>query len=212
MNQPTPTDDELFAAYWKDQERTNFYAHNPAQIAEGLRNVYFLGLAARSSIVEATPILWQVVDKHGNPVKFRPISYIDPVAFANPEGELNICDNANMDGFPHRWEQLYRLPQGVEALAPVSAIERKWIPVTERLPECSLPAVLALHNEGPYPTYWLAFYFSNRGWECALKAYPKKLNVTHWMPLPEYPADVQAALDEHLKVMRRADDTGAKGG
>lgn len=43
---PTPTDDELFAAYWKDQVRTNFYAHGPAQIAEGLRNVYFLGLKA----------------------------------------------------------------------------------------------------------------------------------------------------------------------
>ena len=42
---PTPTDDELFAAYWKDQVRTNFYAHNATQIAEGLRNVYFLGLA-----------------------------------------------------------------------------------------------------------------------------------------------------------------------
>ena len=41
-NDPTPSDDELFAAYWKDQERTNFYAHGPAQIAQGLRNVFLL--------------------------------------------------------------------------------------------------------------------------------------------------------------------------
>lgn len=49
MTAPTPTDEELFAAYWKDQKRTNFYAHGPAQIAEGLRNVYFLGLRAEPS-------------------------------------------------------------------------------------------------------------------------------------------------------------------
>ena len=45
--QPTPTDDELFAAYWKDQERTNFYAHGPAQIATGLRNVWFAAIKFR---------------------------------------------------------------------------------------------------------------------------------------------------------------------
>ena len=43
-NDPTPSDEELFAAYWKDQERTNFYAHGPAQIAQGLRNVYLLAI------------------------------------------------------------------------------------------------------------------------------------------------------------------------
>ena len=41
---PEPTDEQLFAAYWKDQERTNFYSHSPAQIANGLRNVYFMGM------------------------------------------------------------------------------------------------------------------------------------------------------------------------
>lgn len=48
MTGPTPTDDELFAAYWKDQKRTNFYGHGPAQIAEGLRNVYFMGLSVNA--------------------------------------------------------------------------------------------------------------------------------------------------------------------
>jgi hypothetical protein len=65
--------------------------------------------------VEATPAAWQVVDKDGAPVKWLPAQRIDPATFANPEHDLNIADNNHMEGFPHRWEQLYRLPAGVQA-------------------------------------------------------------------------------------------------
>ena len=41
--------DELFAMYWKDQERTNFYSHSPSQIYSGLLNVYQAGYRAALS-------------------------------------------------------------------------------------------------------------------------------------------------------------------
>lgn len=89
---------------------------------------------------------------------------------------------------------------------PSATALSKWIPVTERLPEGSLTGVIALHREGPWFTYWIAYYFADRKeWQCALKAHPKKLDVTHWMPLPEYPANVQAATDDHINSVRRAD-------
>jgi hypothetical protein len=67
--------------------------------------------------------------------------------------------------------------------------ETGWISVKDRLPESSLPPVLAIHMDGPYPTAWIAFYFKNRDrWEHAYKEHPKHLTaVTHWQPLPEAP-------------------------
>ena len=78
-----------------------------------------------------------------------------------------------------------------EATARPSLAAQGWIPVTERKPESSLPGVIASHMEGPYQTYWLAFYFKNRDrWEHAYKEHPKHLtNVTHWMPLPAPPGE-----------------------
>lgn len=59
---PTPTDNDLFSAYWKDQPRINIYEHSPAQIAEGLRNVYFLGLTAATKTVAQRCV--EICDNH----------------------------------------------------------------------------------------------------------------------------------------------------
>lgn len=58
-----PSNDVLFAAYWKDQERTNFYSHGPAQIAEGLRNVWMAAIRHVQSTPSSTaslPCAWMV--------------------------------------------------------------------------------------------------------------------------------------------------------
>ena len=68
---------------------------------------------------------------------------------------------------------------------------RKWIPVTERLPEkCELVAVIAsgrpAKNIQLISAIELATLY-NDGW--CLETYPEwtGANVTHWMPLPEEP-------------------------
>ncbi len=56
MTQPTrtelltdePTEQELFAAYWKDQKSANIYAHTPNDIRIGLLNVWNSALANRA--------------------------------------------------------------------------------------------------------------------------------------------------------------------
>jgi len=63
----------------------------------------------------------------------------------------------------------------------------EWIDPKNKLPEHSLQGVLALVKEGPWLTCWLAYYFRDRKeWRCVHKAYPKKLDVVKWMPLPHW--------------------------
>lgn len=67
--------------------------------------------------------------------------------------------------------------------------ERRWIPVTERLPERTFPPhdVLVYHNLGNGMFVDKA-WFSNEqnSWH---SLFGVKLKVTHWMPLPEPPKE-----------------------
>lgn len=60
--------------------------------------------------------------------------------------------------------------------------ERRWIPVTERLPDDSIPSTF-------YLCYWNGYIRVCKYWR-ARKVFElrgKTVKVTHWMPLPEPP-------------------------
>ena len=64
--------------------------------------------------------------------------------------------------------------------------DRRWIPVTERVPDYSVPSTFYLCYLNGYIRvckYWRTRnVFELRG---------KKVNVTHWMPFPEPPKEVE---------------------
>ena len=62
--------------------------------------------------------------------------------------------------------------------------ERRWIPVTERLPDDSIPSTF-------YLCYWNGYIRVCKYWR-ARKVFElrgKTVKVTHWMPLPEPPKE-----------------------
>lgn len=68
--------------------------------------------------------------------------------------------------------------------------ERKWIPVTERLPERTMPPhdVLVYHDLNCGMFIDRAWYSHEKNkWRSAVGM---SLKVTHWMPLPEPPKEV----------------------
>ena len=67
--------------------------------------------------------------------------------------------------------------------------ERRWIPVTERLPERTLPPkdVLVYHDLGCGMFVDRAWYSYDKKRWCSFLG--MKLKVTHWMPLPEPPTE-----------------------
>ena len=58
--------------------------------------------------------------------------------------------------------------------------QRRWIPVTERLPDKPMKC-LVYTERGEYGGYEITYY--NQGF------YLQYSNVTHWMPLPEPPME-----------------------
>ena len=71
----------------------------------------------------------------------------------------------------------------------------RWIPVEERLPESDDNVLVIVNGECKTMTfeeaYMLASYYSGDGW--IVEWYEEWENpvVTHWMPLPEPPKEVQ---------------------
>jgi hypothetical protein len=85
------------------------------------------------------------------------------------------------------WDTKYDLVDAVEELfAADNNVSRKWIPVTERLPEKNNQWVLCLCVGGAMEV--LKFDYVMWNWDsqypsrCYMESY-----VTHWMPLPEPP-------------------------
>ena len=64
--------------------------------------------------------------------------------------------------------------------------EQKWIPVTERLPE-EMEKVLAYTDVGSFAevAYWTGYRWE-KTWD-----FEVLYGVTHWMPLPEPPKEVE---------------------
>lgn len=66
--------------------------------------------------------------------------------------------------------------------------ERRWIPVTERLPEPFVSVLACIPSEAPLPTIHESYIADHGKWVCILTAERyKPSEVTHWMPLPEPP-------------------------
>ena len=75
------------------------------------------------------------------------------------------------------------------------SIPSRWIPVEERLPESDDNVLVIVNGECKTMTfeeaYMLASYYPGEGW--IVEEYEDWENpvVTHWMPLPEPPKEVQ---------------------
>ena len=64
--------------------------------------------------------------------------------------------------------------------------QRRWIPVTERLPEAFVSVLVNMPGEKPSPTVREGFISNNGVWHSAY--FDRESDeVTHWMPLPEPP-------------------------
>ncbi|MBE0574193.1 DUF551 domain-containing protein [Candidatus Dojkabacteria bacterium] len=62
--------------------------------------------------------------------------------------------------------------------------ERRWIPVSERLPDCSDRVLVRMSN---YYTVIASYFINPEYWKN--DAGSKVLNVTHWQPLPQPPQE-----------------------
>lgn len=94
---------------------------------------------------------------------------------------LRDCSNPNvLDYIDDAADALESQQKRIEELEA----ERRWIPVTERLPEDDIPSTAYLcwwHGHTHICKYWRTrkcFEFNGR-----------VVNVTHWMPLPEPPEE-----------------------
>ena len=64
--------------------------------------------------------------------------------------------------------------------------ERRWIPVTERLPKPFESVLALIPSEAPLPTVHESYIADHDEWVCILTAERYKPGeVTHWMPMPE---------------------------
>ena len=81
---------------------------------------------------------------------------------------------------------------------------QEWIPVTERLPECDKEVLLIVHGWGDrlYYTGCLHRQESERSWLTGIESkasdwkiwgfsYLRDPSVTHWMPMPQPPKEVE---------------------
>ena len=81
---------------------------------------------------------------------------------------------------------------GDDAIAAVSELMPRWIPVAERLPgedeEGGMPNVLGYYPEYP-PDIQLVWYTGD-GWEDGEGSGQDMKAPTHWMPLPPPPCEL----------------------
>ena len=109
----------------------------------------------------------------------------------------NLCDSEE-ESFNHSAGVLadHLLANGV-TFATDNHVGGKWIPVTERLPRGEngmdlSDLVVAYTKDGEVTTGWI----NGNGWwvVCGERDYFERRDrgyVTHWMPLPEPPADMR---------------------
>ena len=85
-------------------------------------------------------------------------------------------------------EQLeeHGLSFGRKADATDNNVGCKWIPVTERLPECGVIVMVYDKEHGIYFSHRLYSHLQEKPFVCE---YSGGWNVTHWMPLPMPPKE-----------------------
>ena len=100
----------------------------------------------------------------------------------HPQGLIRVNHRNEHD---HFLRMIYDAPT-VDAVEVV-----RWIPVSERLPERTLPPkdVLVYHDLGCGMFVDRAWYSYDMGKWCSVLG--MKLKVTHWMPLPEPPKECE---------------------
>lgn len=74
----------------------------------------------------------------------------------------------------------------LEQLRELVKTERRWIPVTERLPKPFESVLAYIPSEAPLPTVHESYIADHDEWVCILTVERYKTGeVTHWMPMPE---------------------------
>ena len=105
--------------------------------------------------------------------------------------------------YPYTTDQ-YRMETTVDHLISNGVTVQEWIPVTERLPERDKEVLLIVHGweDRLYYTGCLHRQEAERSWLTGIEikasdwkiwgfSYLREPIVTHWMPLPEPPKEVE---------------------
>ena len=71
----------------------------------------------------------------------------------------------------------------------MKSAEPKWIPVSEELPQEYVSVLVCIPSEAPFPMVKEA-YLANGLWSTRMWIFNMK-EVTHWMPMPEPPKEVE---------------------
>lgn len=105
------------------------------------------------------------------------------------EGEIIRCRMApkiNGCQMTEEWQITIEVCQiAIEAIREKE--QRRWIPVTERLPEEFISVIVSIPSEHPLPTVKEA-YMANGCWVTKMAIFSSN-DITHWMPLPEPPKE-----------------------
>ena len=77
--------------------------------------------------------------------------------------------------------------------AAISAIreqeERRWIPVTERLPQNYISVLVCIPTAEPLPMVHEAYIGDDGEWHSSVFYGIENEDVTHWMPMPKTPKE-----------------------
>lgn len=112
-------------------------------------------------------------------------------------GHDDACENCNVGEIQDRREYIeFAAANMIERLTAENAELREkvpqWISVEERLPIDRLKMYLVAFRDTFGPIVDMASYFPSDGWTCDNWVVPQK-SITHWMPLPEAPAEGEKA-------------------
>lgn len=112
-------------------------------------------------------------------------------------GHDDACENCKVGGIQDRREYIeFAAADLIERLTAENAELREkvpqWISVEERLPIDRLKMYLVAFRDTFGPIVDMASYFPSDGWTCDNWVVPQK-SITHWMPLPEAPAEGEKA-------------------
>ena len=132
--------------------------------------------------------------------------------FDNPKETLEIIRNSYTIPTPDEMSELYNnIKAAADAIEELSReneslaksvneaseiLRKRWIPVTERLPESVRKSYLCLTDTGYHcevrwtnNVYGLWTSSMDNKWGWSIADVPQYCKVTHWMPLPEPPKE-----------------------